>query len=95
VLYHHERHDGRGYPHGLAGGDIPIFGRLIGLADAFDAMSSHRTYRRALKLEDVLEEIRRCAGSQFDPVLAEAFVAMDFAPFNELIARHERHLKTP
>ncbi|MEM8783518.1 MAG: HD domain-containing phosphohydrolase [Planctomycetota bacterium] len=94
VLYHHERYDGRGYPHGLVGEDIPIFGRLIGLADAFDAMSSHRTYRKALDLEDVLEEIRRCAGAQFDPRLAEAFVAMDFTPFHQLIARHERLKKT-
>ncbi len=94
VLYHHERYDGRGYPHGLAGEDIPIFGRLIGLADAFDAMSSHRTYRRALNLDDVLAEIRRCAGAQFDPELAEAFVTMDFAPFHVLIERHERLKKT-
>ncbi|MEM1027090.1 MAG: HD domain-containing phosphohydrolase [Planctomycetota bacterium] len=94
VLYHHERFDGRGYPHGLAGEDIPIFGRLIGLADAFDAMSSDRTYRKALDLDSVLEEIRRCAGAQFDPTLAEAFVAMDFTPFQQLIARHERLKKT-
>ncbi|MEM1097684.1 MAG: HD domain-containing phosphohydrolase [Planctomycetota bacterium] len=94
VLYHHERYDGRGYPQGLAGDDIPIFGRLIGLADAFDAMSSHRTYRKALKLEDVLAEIKRCAGAQFDPELANAFVAMDFEPFHQLIARHERLKKT-
>ena len=94
VLCHHERYDGRGYPSGVAGEDIPIFGRLIGLADSFDAMSSHRTYRKALKLEDVLAEIHRCAGAQFDPRLAEAFVNMDFTPFHQLIARHERLKKT-
>ena len=94
VLCHHERYDGRGYPSGVAGEDIPLFGRLIGLADSFDAMSSHRTYRKALKLEDVLAEIHRCAGAQFDPRLAEAFVTMDFTPFHQLIARHERLKKT-
>ncbi|MCX5661752.1 MAG: HD-GYP domain-containing protein [Planctomycetota bacterium] len=67
VLYHHERWDGRGYPFGAAGADIPLFGRLICLADSFDAMSSNRTYRQAMRLEQVLSEISRCAGKQFDP----------------------------
>ncbi len=89
VLYHHERWDGRGYPHKLAGHDIPLFGRLIGLADAFDAMSSDRTYRRAMQIDDVLEEVRRCAGAQFDPELAELFVSLDFEPFFQLIQKHE------
>ncbi|MFG0250389.1 MAG: HD-GYP domain-containing protein, partial [Phycisphaeraceae bacterium JB051] len=76
VLYHHERWDGNGYPHGLAGNDIPLFGRVIGLADAFDAMSTNRTYRRALKHEDVMAEIERCAGTQFDPELAKVFTGL-------------------
>ena len=71
VLHHHERYDGRGYPMGLAGHDIPVMGRIICLADCFDAMTSNRTYRRALPLEVALTEIRRCAGTQFDPALAE------------------------
>lgn len=89
VLYHHERWDGRGYPHGLRGEGIPLMGRLIGLADAFDAMSSNRTYRRSMKLEQVRDEIRRCAGRQFDPRLAEIFVDLDFTPFFELIQKHQ------
>lgn len=91
VLYHHEQWDGSGYPHGLSGEEIPLFGRLVGLADAFDAMSSDRTYRAALKLEEVLAEIRRCAGKQFDPVLAEAFLTLDFEPYYRLIRKHQDH----
>ncbi len=90
VLYHHERWDGRGYPSGLSGTDIPLFGRLICLADSFDAMSSDRTYRRALEHEQVLDEIRRCAGSQFDPDLAERFVELDFEPYFKMIRKHQR-----
>ncbi len=89
VLHHHERWDGRGYPHGLKGDAIPLFGRLIGLADSFDAMSSNRTYRKSLQHDQVLNEVRRCAGSQFDPVLAEAFVGLDFTPFFDLIHKHQ------
>lgn len=89
VLYHHERWDGRGYPHGLRGENIPLFGRLIGLADAFDAMSSNRTYRKSLDHAKVLSEVRRCAGTQFDPQLAEVFVKLDFTPFHESIRKHQ------
>lgn len=89
VLYHHERWDGRGYPHQLAGQNIPLFGRLIGLADAFDAMSSNRTYRRALASTQVLDEIVRCAGQQFDPTLTQAFIKLDFDPFHDLIEQHQ------
>ncbi len=88
VLYHHERWDGCGYPEKRAGEDIPIFGRLIGLADAFDAMSTNRTYRSALNPQQVLAEIRRHAGKQFDPTLAELFLNLDFAPFHRLIESH-------
>lgn len=90
VLHHHERWDGRGYPHKLAGEAIPLMGRVIGLADAFDAMSSNRTYRKALRLEDVLNEIERCAGAQFDPELAKVFVKLNFDPFFEMIRKHQR-----
>ena len=89
VLHHHERWDGRGYPHKLAGEQIPLFGRLIGLADAFDAMSSNRTYRRSLASKQVLDEIRACAGTQFDPTLTETFLQLDFTPFYELIEKHQ------
>ncbi len=90
VLHHHERYDGRGYPHKLAGENIPIFGRLIALADSFDAMSSNRTYRRALSPEHVLNEIKNCAGKQFDPKLVEFFVKLDFEPFYRMVTEHQQ-----
>ena len=90
VLYHHERWDGRGYPHGVAGRDIPLFGRLIGLADAFDAMSSNRTYRSGMSRREVLSEVIRCRGSQFDPELADLFVRLDFTAFDRAIEKHHR-----
>ncbi len=90
VLYHHERYDGRGYPDGLSGDNIPLFGRLLCLADSFDAMSSTRTYRQALPLHEVLEEVRRCAGSQFDPHLAEVFVDLDFTEFYRMVEQHQQ-----
>jgi len=74
VLHHHERWDGDGYPHRFAGEEIPIEARLLGVADAFDAMTSLRSYRPALSVEQALAELQRCAGSQFDPELAETFV---------------------
>ncbi|MFW6059164.1 MAG: HD-GYP domain-containing protein [Phycisphaeraceae bacterium] len=91
VLYHHERWDGAGYPQGLAGEDIPLFGRLLGLADAFDAMSSDRTYRAAMQFDHVIAEVRRHAGTQFDPQLAELFVNLDFQPFFDLIQKHQQN----
>ena len=71
---HHERWDGKGYPYGLKGEEIPISGRIIALADTYDAMTSTRSYRKALDHEVAIEEIKRCAGTQFDPVLADLFV---------------------
>jgi HD-GYP domain-containing protein (c-di-GMP phosphodiesterase class II) len=74
VLHHHERWDGAGYPHGLSGTRIPLEARLLGVADAFDAMTSARAYRPALGVEQALTELERCSGTQFDPELAQAFV---------------------
>lgn len=88
VLYHHERIDGRGYPHGIDGDAIPLVAKLIALADSFDAMSSNRTYRSAMSREQVLTEIRKCAGKQFDPELAELFVKLDFTEYDRDVARH-------
>ncbi len=88
VLYHHERFDGRGYPHGIAGDDIPLVARLIALADAFDAMSSTRTYRPTLSRPEVIQEIIDCAGTQFDPELAPIFVKLDFSEYDRLFAEH-------
>ncbi len=92
VLAHHERWDGRGYPANLKGNDIPLFGRLICLADSFDAMSSNRTYRQALSLQQVLAEISRCAGAQFDPDLAQVFVKLDFTEFQQMLREHQRQI---
>lgn len=88
VLHHHERWDGKGYPFGLSGEDIPLLGRIICLADSFDAMSSDRTYRSALSMPEVLEEIHRCAGTQFDSDLVDVFITLNFASFYEMIAEH-------
>lgn len=74
VRYHHERWDGRGYPDGLKGNDIPIGSRIIGVADAFDAMTSDRPYRKALPDEIALDEIRKGALSQFDPQVVASFL---------------------
>jgi HD-GYP domain-containing protein (c-di-GMP phosphodiesterase class II) len=86
VLHHHERFDGRGYPHALAGRDIPLMARIIALADTFDAMSSTRSYRAAMDRPRVLAEIARCAGAQFDPDLAAAFVRLDFTEYDRMVA---------
>jgi HD-GYP domain-containing protein (c-di-GMP phosphodiesterase class II) len=74
VLFHHERWDGAGYPSGLRGRSIPLEARLLAVADAFDAMTSPRPYRHALTTDRALAEIAICAGSQFDPTVAEAFL---------------------
>lgn len=74
IRHHHERFDGSGYPDGLKGEAIPLEARILAIADAFSAMSSDRSYASALPLEEVLEEIRRGAGKQFDPRLVEVFL---------------------
>jgi HD-GYP domain-containing protein (c-di-GMP phosphodiesterase class II) len=76
VLHHHERWDGGGYPHGLAGEEIPVEARILAVADAYDAMTSHRPYRPALTHEEAVVEVERCAGTQFDPAIARAFLAI-------------------
>jgi HD-GYP domain-containing protein (c-di-GMP phosphodiesterase class II) len=74
ALYHHERYDGTGYPFQLAGEAIPVEGRLVAVADAFDAMTTHRPYRPALTYEAAAREIETGAGVQFDPDIARAFL---------------------
>src|SRR5262245_58552975 len=75
IMHHHERMDGTGYPMGLAGEEIPEFARVISVADAFDSMTSTRSYRAARSLDEGIAELRRCAGTHFDPELVEAFIA--------------------
>lgn len=77
VLCHHERVDGRGYPDGLAGEEVPLTGRIVGLADSFDAMTSRRTYRDAMSVEHALEEIRKGLGTQFDETIGKLFLESD------------------
>jgi putative nucleotidyltransferase with HDIG domain len=93
VLHHHERYDGKGYPGGLSGDNIPLMGRIICLADCFDAMTSSRTYRKALPLEVALTEIRRCSGTQFDPVLSDAFLQIGIDQLRELTRDHNAQSK--
>jgi putative two-component system response regulator len=72
---HHERWDGGGYPCGLAGKAIPLVGRIVAVADAFDALTHERPYKSAWPVEDAVDEIRRGAGSHFDPSVVSAFLA--------------------
>ena len=83
ILYHHERFDGRGYPFGLEGENIPILSRIVLVADAFDAMTSVRAYQPALPVDYAVSEIRGNAGTQFDPQVVDIFLelaAMDRLP---------------
>lgn len=74
--YHHERYDGKGYPDGLKGDEIPLFGRIIAVADAFDAMTSNRVYRNHMDTDYVLTEMKRGRGTQFDPAVIDAFFSL-------------------
>lgn len=76
ILDHHERYDGTGYPHGKAGEEISLSGRLIGLVDAFETMTSARPYKKAMSHRAARAELVRCAGTHFDPVLVRAFLAL-------------------
>lgn len=76
ILYHHERWDGLGYPHGLVGEDIPLSARIVSVADSLDAMTTTRGYRVALTAEEAFNEIVRCSGSHYDPTVVEAFQAV-------------------
>jgi HD-GYP domain-containing protein (c-di-GMP phosphodiesterase class II) len=74
VLYHHERFDGKGYPYGISDKDIPFLARIVAVADAFDAMTSKRSYRDELGLDYVKNEIKNKMGTQFDPIVATTFL---------------------
>lgn len=88
ILHHHETPDGRGYPHGLVGATIPLDGRLVGICDAFDAMTSSRPYRKGMPIETALDIIRGRLGRQFDAELGSHFIALGEAGALEHIAGH-------
>ncbi|MCF7972437.1 MAG: HD-GYP domain-containing protein [Phycisphaerae bacterium] len=85
VMSHHENVDGSGYPSGLLGDDIPIIGKIVGLADSFDAMTSKRSYREARSIDQAVQEIRTCVGSQFDEKVVNAFLNSDLAKLWEIM----------
>lgn len=74
ALSHHERWDGNGYPKGLMGTEIPLYSRIINVADSFEAMTANRPYRKGMSREEAIAEIKRCSGSQFDPEIAAVFI---------------------
>lgn len=76
VLYHHERYDGNGYPTGLKGKQIPLFARIVAVADSFDAMTTNRVYRDKIDLKTTLNEIERNKGTQFDPDIVDIFLSL-------------------
>lgn len=86
ILSHHERWDGNGYPNGLKGADIQVEARIIGVADAYDAMTSERSYKTGISRDEAIIELKRCSGSQFDPEIVEVFV-------NEVLPEYRDHSK--
>ena len=86
ALHHHERYDGKGYPDGLAGNEISKASRMVTIADAYEAMTSTRSYRKALTHEYAIGELKRMAGIQFDPEMVEIFETLDFDHFDSPIA---------
>lgn len=84
ILHHHEKYNGTGYPLSLKGEDIPYLARILTVVDSFDAMTSNRPYNKRKSYEDAIEELRRCSGTQFDPVIAEKFI--------EVIQENKDHL---
>lgn len=76
VRHHHERWDGKGYPDGLAGSDIPVAARIIAVADTYEALVSDRPYRSARSPDEAIAEVIRCSGSQFDPRVVDAFLTV-------------------
>ena len=87
VLCHHEAWNGSGYPAGLAQDEIPLLARIVAICDSFDAMSSSRTYRAAMPREEVLAEIRTCAGRLYDPRIVPVFLGMDLTEYDRLLRR--------
>ena len=88
VLHHHEKWAGGGYPHRVAGEEIPLLGRIIAIADAIDAMTTSRTYRGARPMTDAIAEITRCAGTHFDPRLAAVAASIDRRALQGIVGLH-------
>lgn len=76
ILHHHERFDGAGYPYALKGERIPFGARVIAVADTLSAMASNRPYRKAIEFNRIIQEIEACSGTQFDPVVVDAFMGI-------------------
>lgn len=94
VLYHHEHYDGSGYAQGLKGEEIPIYGRIIGAADAFDAMTANRVYRKQLDFDYVVSELKRCRGTQFDPHIIDIIYEGDeITPYTNNFIRAQRKIE--
>lgn len=91
ALTHHEKWNGPGYPNGLSGEDIPIEGRVCAITDVFDALTSERPYKRACSISDAVEEIKKGAGSHFDPTLVEHFMSI----VDEIVQIREDHPDDP
>lgn len=93
IMHHHERLDGRGYPLGLSGTDIPEFARIIAVADAFDSMTSTRSYRGARDVSSALEELQKCSGTQFDEKMVMALIAaLEIEPWSVVTPADQRLL---
>ena len=86
IRHHHERIDGAGYPDGLHGREIPLGSNIIFVADAYDAMTSDRPYRKAFSSNKAFEELAKFGGTQFNPDVIEAFTALDNGIFNDVAA---------
>ena len=95
IKHHHERFDGKGYPDGLVGHEIPLGARIIAIAETFDMLVSDLPWRDAMPIAEALKEIGRCAGSQFDPMMVEAFLSIVEANMVELPEELHEQLRKP
>jgi HD-GYP domain-containing protein (c-di-GMP phosphodiesterase class II) len=91
----HERYDGHGYPDGLGGEQIPLAARIVTVCDSFSAMTTTRSYRKAMAVSEAVAEVHRCAGTQFDPAVAGALLAVVGDPGWELTLREPAPVATP